>query len=98
MLELDKLPKEFRWEKQVAKRKNKRGRPIGGMMTDIREEEGRTKIIKIEEKREGVMSIELQRERERWRMGGVYVNGDIDRKLEELEEWLEEQEEGADGI
>lgn len=31
-------------------------------------------------------------EKERWRVIGVYINGDMDRKLKELREWMEERE------
>lgn len=33
--------------------------------------------------------------REWWRIIGVYVNKDLDRKLEVLREWMEEREEEA---
>ena len=88
-----KLPKEFRWEKQVAKRRNRKKRPMGGIMIGIKEEKERVKVIRVEEKGEGVMAVDLRIGGEGWRMVGVYANGDIERKMEILGEWLEGQEE-----
>lgn len=66
---------------------------MAGIMIGIREEKGKVKVIKVKEKGEGVIALDLWIGKEKWRMVGVYVNGDIKRKLEEIEEWLEEQKE-----
>jgi len=74
----DRLPKEYRWGKQVAKRKNRKGRPMGGMMIGVREEKEEMKMIRMEEKGEGVMAVEVEIKKERWKLIGVYVNGGIE--------------------
>ncbi|KAL6418365.1 hypothetical protein ACFW04_012182 [Cataglyphis niger] len=52
------LPKRFRWEVQLAERKNKKGRAMGGMLLGIR------KGLKVEEvktkKTEGLMEVVLK--------------------------------------
>jgi len=89
-----KLPKGYRWEKQLAKRRSKKGRPMGGIIIGVKEEEGIASVIEVEEKEEGVMAVEIWVGEERWRIVGVYVKEDMERKLEVMKEWLEEQEEG----
>lgn len=90
----NRLPREFKWLIQGAKNKNKKGRLCGGMMMGIRkgmeiEEE------KEEEREEGRMKCTLKMGQEKWRIIGLYVNGDMGKKLEGIRDWMEEGEEGV---
>lgn len=42
--------------------------------------------------REGIVTIRVELGREWWRVVRVYVNKNVERKLEELREWIEERE------
>lgn len=53
---------------------------------EVREEEGIVKVIEVEEKGEGMMAVEIERREERWRIVGVYVNGDMEKKMEKMRE------------
>ncbi|XP_039312991.1 uncharacterized protein LOC120359478 [Solenopsis invicta] len=88
-----KLPKGYEWKVQWAKRRNKKGRAIGGMMLGIRRElvEG-GKDDRGE--REGIIKGEFKYGRGRLRVVGVYANQDLGEKLEGLRGWMEEKEEG----
>jgi len=46
------LPKGYRWEKQLAKRRNKKGRPMGGIIIGVKEESG-VAVISVVEGNEG---------------------------------------------
>ncbi|KMQ90634.1 neurofilament medium polypeptide-like protein [Lasius niger] len=65
-----------------------------GIIIGVKEEEGIASVIEIKEKEEGVMAVKIWVGEERWRIVRVYVKGDMERKLEVMKEWLEEQEEG----
>lgn len=52
----EKLPRELKWEVQLAKKEGKRGRPKGGMLMGIRRE-WMEKGSKIEGGREGDRSV-----------------------------------------
>lgn len=88
-----KLPKGYNWVAQWATKKNKKGRAMGGMLMGIRDE------MKGEEgggrnEQEGVMWRKVKAGKETWSIVGVYINGDLDRKLELLRGWLEGNEGG----
>ncbi|KAL6416732.1 hypothetical protein ACFW04_013190 [Cataglyphis niger] len=87
------LPKAYRWKVQLAERRNKKGRAIGGMLLGIKKE------LKVEEvkviKRNGLLEVELKVEDRKWNVIGVYVRGDLEKKLEELSEWMERKEENG---
>lgn len=76
---------------QEAIRKNIKGRPRGGMVMGIRKELIE-KGTKIKEVMEGMMEGRVRCGKERWRVIGMYVNGDIEKKLEGLERGVEERE------
>lgn len=42
--------------------------------------------------REGIMIGNVKYGKESWRVIEVYINGDMDRKLEELREWMEKRD------
>lgn len=87
-----KLPKGYKWTMQGAKKKNKKGRAMGGMMMGIRDEmamEGDER----QDQEEGIMSRKVKAEKDEWVIVATYVNGDIDKKLESLRRWMERQSE-----
>lgn len=94
----EKIPGEYRWRVQIATRKNKKGRASGGMLLGIRRrieeinEEGRV------EEEEGKIECKIRIGEEIWRIIGLYVNDDIDRKLEGLKDRMEEGEKGVKTI
>ncbi|XP_070157223.1 uncharacterized protein [Polyergus mexicanus] len=88
----NKLQKGFKWGVQYASRKNKKGRAMGGMIMGIRRER-EMEIGEIEVTEEGMMTGTLKRGGEEWRIVGVYVNEDLERKIEGLKKWMEEREE-----
>lgn len=66
------LPREYEWTAQMAKRKNRKGRAMGGMIMGIRRElmeEG----VKMETEKEELMVGRVKRGKERWRIVGVYI-------------------------
>jgi len=91
------LPKGYVWEVQEAGRRSKKGRAIGGMIMGIREglrrgKESRERMV------EGIQTVKVELGGEWWRLVGVYVNGDLDEKMRQLREWMEEREEGVRGL
>ena len=88
-----KLPRGYRWEAQMARRRNKKGRARGGMMIGVRSKIEIGKVT-VEERGEGVMAVEIVLEGERWRIVGVYVNGDMESKIERIRDWMEEKRTG----
>jgi len=82
------LPLGYRWEVQWAKRRSKKGRAIGGMVVGIKKGI-ETRKVEVR-KEEGIIEVEVMINKEIWRIVGVYVNGDMDRKLESMREWMEE--------
>lgn len=78
-----------RWGVQYAKRKSRKGRAIGGMVMGIKEEL-MGKEEETVEKGEGLIVGKASLGRRRWRIVGVYVNGDMDNKLDRMKRCLEE--------
>ena len=89
----NKLPKGYVWWKQGAKRESTKGRAIGGMIMGVRE--GMETREGEEGEKEGIMMRKVKMGGEWWRVVGVYVNKDLQRKLEELKEWMEGREAGV---
>jgi len=87
----NRLPKRFKWRTQAAKRKNRKRRASGDMLLRIRE--GMIIEEEMYEEEEGRMNCVIRIGEERWRIVGVYVNGDMERKLERLGKWMTEREE-----
>lgn len=86
---------------QVAKKKNKKGKASGGMITGVRkgievvtEGEGEEE----QEEEDGKIKWDIRVGEERWRVVGVYINADMERKLEGLKGWMEEREKGVKTI
>jgi len=89
-----KLPREFRWEVQLAKRRSKKGRAIGGMLVGVRKgietiEEG------VQEEVEGIVTKIIKIGKEKWRVIGVYSNGDLEGKWEKIKDWAEDKRGGV---
>lgn len=68
------LPKGYKWGKQLAKRRGRKGRAVGGMAMGIRKEL-MEKGQEIKSGREVLMEGRVRVGRERWRIIGVYVQG-----------------------
>lgn len=47
------------------------------------------------EEREGIIAGRIRCGEKRWRIAGVYVNGDMEEKLEGIREWVEERGSGV---
>lgn len=82
-----RLLRRYVWEGQWARR-NRKGR-AGRMIIAIR------RGIKIERKNEGhdkeaLMVRKVWVRRNCWRIIEVYINNDIEKKLEDLKEWRQE--------
>jgi len=89
----DRLPDGYDWRIQEARRKNKKGKAIGGMVLGIRKDlivRDREEV----ERMEGIIVGKVKGKKGILRVVGVYVNGDMERKLEEIREWVEGKEEG----
>jgi len=73
---------------------NRKGRVKGGMVMGIRKDmlDGR---IRIETGREGMLKGRVRVGREEWEVMGEYVNGNIERILNELEGWVEDKKGGV---
>ena len=62
---------------------------MGGMILGIKRDLIERKGENME--CEGIITGRIRVGKEIWRILGIYVNGDIDRKLVELREWTEER-------
>jgi len=82
-----RLPKGYKWKVQIARKRNRKGRACGGMLLGIRKE-----LIEEEEEageEEGRMVCKIKIGEEKWRIVGMYVNGEIERRLESIRDWIE---------
>ncbi|KYN27961.1 hypothetical protein ALC57_02628 [Trachymyrmex cornetzi] len=89
----ERLPDGYVWRIQNAKRRNKKGRAMGGMIMGIRRElyvgeRGRREM-------EGMMTGVINVGESRVRVMRVYINMDLQSKLEGMTEWMEGREEGV---
>jgi len=77
----ERILKGIRWEAQMANRKNMKGRAIGEMVIRVR---NGIEMIKKAEKIavEGIMKKLIKIGEDKWRIAGVYVNGDVRKKWE----------------
>ncbi|XP_067206638.1 uncharacterized protein [Linepithema humile] len=91
----ERLSQGYEWGVQLAKRKCKKGRGIGGMVMGIKKELWE-KGSRIEVKREGMIVGRVNTGREKWKVIGVYVEeGGVERTLQGIEEWIGEREGGV---
>jgi len=86
----ERMTKGFKWVVQMASRKIKKGRAIGGMAIGVREG---IEVIKEEHGKviEGIIRKLIKIGEERWRIVGVYANGDVREKWERIKEWMEDK-------
>jgi len=88
-----RLPGGFVWRMQGAKKKRKKGRAIGGLVMGIRKEWW-IREDEAREEKEGIIVGKVKYGKGSLRIVGVYVSGDMEKKLEEIKGWMEEKEEG----
>ncbi|XP_024868964.1 caldesmon-like [Temnothorax curvispinosus] len=86
----EKLPKEFGWRVQIANKRNKKGRTCGEMLVGIRKGLEEIKEGRGREEEENRVEVKLRIKEEIWKIIGIYVNKDIDKKLEGLNDCIEE--------
>lgn len=71
----------------MAKRKSKKGKPMGRLIIGVKEKRGGVIVItEVEEKEEAVMAVEIWMSEEKWRIVGVYAKRDMEKKLEVMKE------------
>lgn len=81
----DKLPREFKWEAQIGNRKNRKGRAMGGMLVvGVRKGMEEIEEGNQDEVEEEVVTKMVKIRREKWRVIGIYVNGDIEGKWKKV--------------
>lgn len=79
------LPKGFKWGVQFASKKNKKGRAMGGMIMEIKGR-GRIEMGEIETGEEGMMIGKWKEGKEEWKIVGIYVNEDLEKKNRGIKE------------
>lgn len=79
------LPKGYKWGVQFAGRRSKKGRAMGGMLMGIWWEIVEREI-EIETKVEGIIVGRVKTQGESIRIVGVYVNGDLERIIQNSRE------------
>lgn len=88
----NRLPRGYVWESQWAKRESKKGRARGVIMGVRKELE---MVEGVDREKEGLMVRKVRIRRDWWRIIGVYVNKDLQRKVEKMKEWTEERKDGV---
>lgn len=87
------MPRGFKWGVQYAKRRNKKGKAMGEMVMEIKRELVE-KGKEIEVKEERVIVGDIKWEKEKWRVVGVYVGGEIEESLQRIDKWKGERRKG----
>lgn len=86
------MSKGFKWRVQFAGRKNRKGRAMGGLVIGIK-----WKLVEkgeeIKVNSEGIIIKKVKVEKEKWRIIGVYINRDIEGKLQRVRDWGEGKKE-----
>lgn len=81
-----------------AKRRNRKSKTMEGMIMGIKKDI-MEKRIEMEVRREELMIGRIKRGEEKWKIMEVYVGkGEMKKILKELEEWIENREEGIQTI
>ncbi|XP_053985486.1 uncharacterized protein LOC128879936 [Hylaeus volcanicus] len=91
----NKATKGYVWELQYAVRRGKKGRAMGRMLIEAREGIKMMRVEREDEEEERIMARKIWLREEVWNMIGVYVNKDLQKKLERMREWMEEREKGV---
>lgn len=73
-----------------ANRKNKEGRAMGGLCVRIRE--GIRMEKETEEGKEELMIVKVWLGKEEWKLVGIYVNNDLEMKIENMRKWRKKEE------
>lgn len=89
----NRLPKGYDWINKGAEKRNKKGRAMGGMLLGWKKELEGVREDNFEE-RKGIIGVKIKCGGSRWKIGGVYINGNMDNVMEVLRMWMEEKEEG----
>jgi len=87
-----KLPGGYVWRVQGTKRRSKRGRAMEEMLLGIKMELVKQKKEEVGEIK-GIITRRIRYREGSVRIVGVYVNGDMEKKLEGIKEWMEGREE-----
>lgn len=71
------------WKRQWASRKHRKGRASGRMLMEVKKnwETRGVEGTREEKEEEGIIVIKVDIEGEEWRIIEVYVNGDMERKI-----------------
>jgi len=80
---MGRLPRGYKWGMQWATRKNKKGRTMGDMVI---KKELFEKEKKIMTENEEMIVGNVKLGKQRWRIVGVYINDNMERMLQRLEE------------
>lgn len=56
----------------------------------VREDRGMARVMEMGETGDVIMMANVEVEGEVWRVIGVYINGDMERKIEEMKKWKRE--------
>ena len=83
----NRLPQGFKWEAQWTRKRNKNGRAMGdvnGKEKVVNKRRGREGTREVQE---GMMMRAVTVEERKWKVVGVYVNGDMERKWNRIREW-----------
>jgi len=85
------LPKGYVWGVRWAERENRKERAKEGMIMGIRKE-----IVEKSKEVEVIIVMgKITMGKQKWRIIGVYVNGNMEEMLREIGEWIEEKKEGV---
>ncbi|KYN29154.1 hypothetical protein ALC57_01413 [Trachymyrmex cornetzi] len=89
----ERLPDGYVQRIEEARRRNKKGRAMGGMIMRIKRE---LYVGERERKEvEGMMTGVMKTGESRVRVVRVYINIDFQSKMEDMVEWMEGREEGV---
>lgn len=83
------LSRGYKWGIQYAKRRSTKVRAMGRTVMGIKR--GAKKGKEIEVREEGVIVGDIKWKREKWRVVGVYVGGEIEESLQRIEKWEERE-------
>lgn len=86
------LPKEFKWDIQIAERENNKGRAKGGMLFGKKKDIEGIEIKQVE--KEGIIYRKIRWAEEPWTIIGVYSRGGSSEILDRLKNQIEETNEG----
>lgn len=86
----NKLSGEFEWETQLATKRSKKGRAMGGITMGMKKEL-KMKGKRMRQRGEGMVEWKVMIGKEIWNVGGIYAREGMGKIIEELREWMEEK-------